>query len=541
MAIYYMDTKIIGRSSGRSAVGAAAYRRSAKMQSVAHAAYHRGKKIHEIGENITHDYRSKSGVVHSEIMLPDDAPLEFMDSETLWNTVEAKERRKDSQLAREIIVALPREFNLNEQIEVMRDYVKENFVSKGMIADFSIHDNEGNPHAHIMLTMRHVSQKGFGLKNTDWNKKEFLLSYRKSWAHIINIKLAQKGLDERIDHRSLKEQGVDRLPYIHMGHEATALERKGIRTRKGDYNREIRRHNEELAAGAQNQTPESAQPHAANLNPPTVGVASGDRNKKYKLAPTNTDNAVSETRAALMKVHWTLWQQENESKKKPQIIEQMQTPFNESLFDTQEMEVHLLYKERITLVKQNNEHRKNITKFDGREESIDEGIRNIKTLQDGITKLKSERQKSRLWEGKRKKLIDRELERAEEKLRDAQCHFWIEHRITPNEAPEVIRQIQNQRSIETAAMEANNTRIAEIMRDIDAIESEYHTQEQIAAPYQIHEMYEQTWETPETELQAQLNMLKMNAIIIENTMLDIIEELDRTRMKTQKRSRPRGR
>jgi hypothetical protein len=249
MAIFYMKTNIIGRSSGRSAIGAAAYRRSAKMHSVAHAAYQRGEKIYAKGDKITHDYRSKGGVVHSEILLPDGAPLEFTDAQTLWNAVESSEKRKDAQLAREIIVALPREFNFDEHIEILRRYLQENFVKIGMIADFSIHNTgDGNPHAHIMLTTRNVTPDGFGKKNTDWNKKELLLEWRNAWAHTNNDMFERKGLAERIDHRSYKEQGLDRLPYIHMGHEATALEKKGIRTQKGDYNREIQRRNDELAA-----------------------------------------------------------------------------------------------------------------------------------------------------------------------------------------------------------------------------------------------------------------------------------------------------
>ena len=249
MAIFYMRTNIIGRSSGRSAIGAAAYRRSAKMQSVAHAAYQRGEKIIEKGDKTTHDYRSKGGVVHSEIILPENAPPEFMDAQTLWNTVEASEKRKDAQLAREIIVALPKELNSDEQVEVLRAYLQENFVKIGICTDFSVHDKgNGNPHAHIMLTTRNVTPDGFGKKNTDWNKKELLLEWRKAWANINNEMFERKGLAERIDHRSYKEQGVDRLPYIHLGYEAAALEKKGIRTRRGDYNREIQRHNEGLAA-----------------------------------------------------------------------------------------------------------------------------------------------------------------------------------------------------------------------------------------------------------------------------------------------------
>ncbi|MDR1992090.1 MAG: MobA/MobL family protein [Nitrososphaerota archaeon] len=170
MAIYYFDGNIIGRSSRRFSVGAAAYRAGEKLRSVAHAAYQSGEEL-RAGE-IVHDYTRKGGVVHSEIILPDNTPEEYKDRQTLWNAVEKRERRKDAQLAREFVVALPREFDLPEQIEVMREYIGENFANKGMIADFSIHDKgDGTPHAHIMLTTRDVSPDGFGLKNTDWNKK----------------------------------------------------------------------------------------------------------------------------------------------------------------------------------------------------------------------------------------------------------------------------------------------------------------------------------------------------------------------------------
>ncbi|MDR0797557.1 MAG: MobA/MobL family protein [Nitrososphaerota archaeon] len=239
-----MDVKIIGRSSGRSAVGASAYRSGEKLHSnaVKSAAYGSGSKLRN-GE-IVHDYTKKKGVAHSEIILPDNALEKYRDRETLWNAVELSEKRKDAQLARELIVALPREFNLEEQIKVMRQYIRENFVEKGMIADLAIHHNEGNPHAHIMLTTRNVTPDGFGLKNTEWNKKEKLLTWRKAWTNTINNALEGKGLDERIDHRTLKAQGLDQEPTKHLGYQATSLERQGIRTKLGDYNREITQRNQ---------------------------------------------------------------------------------------------------------------------------------------------------------------------------------------------------------------------------------------------------------------------------------------------------------
>jgi len=159
----------------------------------------------------------------------------------LWNAVEAAEKRKDAQIAREFHVSLPREFDLQEQIEVVRKYVKENFVDKGMCADIAIHDTgEGNPHAHVMLTTRNVSRSGFGNKNRDWNKVSVLEEWREQWEVICNERLQEKGLDERIDHRTLKAQGIDREPTIPEGRNPEKIK----------YNQEVRRRNRERAKKA---------------------------------------------------------------------------------------------------------------------------------------------------------------------------------------------------------------------------------------------------------------------------------------------------
>ena len=202
MAIYHCGVKIIGRSSGRSPVAAAAYRA--------------GQKITNERDGITHDYTHKSGVAHSEIILPDNAPTEYHDRATLWNAVEKIECRCDAQTAREVEVALPIEFSLNENAQVVRDYIYENFTFKGMCADFSIHSNEGNPHVHIMLTMRDVSSDGFGKKNRDWNNVRLLEEWRENWAKVCNRELEKKGL-QKIDHRSLEAQGLERVPTMHVG------------------------------------------------------------------------------------------------------------------------------------------------------------------------------------------------------------------------------------------------------------------------------------------------------------------------------------
>ena len=147
MAIYHLHVGIISRKSGRSSVAAAAYRA--------------GEKIRNEHDGTMHDYSRKTGVVYSEILLPKNAPPEFEDRAILWNTVEKSEKRCDARTAREVEIALPKDFDLQENIELVREYVKENFVSAGMCADFAIHNNgDSNPHAHILLTTRHVDGAG---------------------------------------------------------------------------------------------------------------------------------------------------------------------------------------------------------------------------------------------------------------------------------------------------------------------------------------------------------------------------------------------
>ena len=239
---------------GRSAIAAAAYRS--------------GEKLTSEWDGLTRDYTHKPGVVHSEIMLPAHAPPEFSDRATLWNSVEQIEKASDAQLAREIEVALPVELSRAEQLALVRSYVRDNFVAEGMCADFALHDKgDGNPHAHIMLTLRPLRPDGKwgakcrkvydldsngnripdgkgGWKNhredtTDWNKRENAEKWRAAWAAYANRALEAAGRPERIDHRSYKRQGIEQIPTIHMGPAASQMERRGIRTEKGDINRQI--------------------------------------------------------------------------------------------------------------------------------------------------------------------------------------------------------------------------------------------------------------------------------------------------------------
>ena len=217
---------------------------------------------------MTHDYTYKGGIIHTEIMLPAHAPPEFQDRSTLWNSVEQIEKSSDAQLAREIEVALPVELSPAQQLALVRAFVKDNFVDAGMCADFAIHDKgTGNPHAHILLTIRPLRPDGKwgpkcrkvydldsqgnripdgkgGWKNhredtTDWNNRENAEKWRAAWAAYANRALEAAGRPERIDHRSYKRQGVEKIPSIHMGPAASQMERRGIATEKGNINREI--------------------------------------------------------------------------------------------------------------------------------------------------------------------------------------------------------------------------------------------------------------------------------------------------------------
>ena len=258
IAIYHCSIKIVSRGKGKSAVAAAAYRA--------------GEKLTNEWDGLTHDYTRKGGVVHSEILLPPQAPPSFSDRSTLWNSVEEAEKSNNAQLAREVEIALPVELSREEQIRLVREYCSSQFVSKGMCADFNIHDTGGgNPHAHILLTMRPMDERGKWLPKSkkeyvldengervklpsgryktrkvdlvDWNNQENAEVWRKAWADLTNDFLERNGSPERIDHRSNAERGIDELPTVHMGVAACQMEKKGITTEKGELNRAIRKSN----------------------------------------------------------------------------------------------------------------------------------------------------------------------------------------------------------------------------------------------------------------------------------------------------------
>ncbi len=234
MAIYHLHVKVIGRKSGSSAVASAAYRSASRL---------RDDRLER-----SHDFSAKRGVVHSEVMLPENAPEAWSDRERLWNDVEAVEIRKDAQLAREVEFSLPREMTQAQGIELARDFVQSEFVDQGMIADLNVHwdmaeDGSAKPHAHVMLTMRAVDENGFGPKVRDWNRTEMVERWRERWAEMANERLAELDIDARIDHRSFEAQGIALEPQSQIGAPARRIEDQGLEADRADMHREIARNN----------------------------------------------------------------------------------------------------------------------------------------------------------------------------------------------------------------------------------------------------------------------------------------------------------
>lgn len=244
MAIYHLSMQIMSRSRGQSAVAAAAYRSGERLQD------------ERTGEE---KFYHREVQPDSMILAPSNSPEWVNDRERLWNEVEKVEIRKDSQLAREINIALPVELSNEKQKELIRDFVQEQFVDKGMIADISIHkDDKANPHAHVMLTMRTIDENGFGKKNRDWNadfansrensrgfvkSSKNCLDIREQWSNYANKALEREGVQERISHLSHADRGLEQLPTVHLGHVANEMEKRGIQTPQGDINRDRQEYN----------------------------------------------------------------------------------------------------------------------------------------------------------------------------------------------------------------------------------------------------------------------------------------------------------
>ena len=266
MALYHFSLDHVKRSEGHTAIAAAAYRS--------------GEKLYDRYYGEVQDYTRKQGVVMSQIFLPDHAPKRLADRETLWYEVEKNEKRKDAQLAYSFDFALQNELTMEENIEIAERFVKENFISRGMICDLAIHDppreegEERNIHAHGLCTMRPINENDeWGSKrlhipvfdengnpvldengkqryddpfSTDWGDPKTLEMWRENWEKIVNEKFAEKGLTCRIDHRSNEERGLDEIPQVHEGSAVRRMEKRGILTHKGSWNRWVKRTNDNI-------------------------------------------------------------------------------------------------------------------------------------------------------------------------------------------------------------------------------------------------------------------------------------------------------
>ena len=253
--------------------------RSQRQSAVAAAAYQSGEKLFcEYDQQVKH-YPEKRGIVHNEILLPPNAPQEYADRNTLWNAAEAVEKQWNSQLARRWVLTIPREIPPDQYAVLVREFCEQQFVSKGMIADFAIHDPHPpghNPHAHVMLTMRAMDEHGKWLPKSrkvydldengerikfpsgrwkshkedtvDWNEQCHAEEWRHGWELVQNKYLEFAGSPERVDTRSYERQGLDVLPIVHMGAAVSALERKGIETNIGNLNRDIKAANRMMNA-----------------------------------------------------------------------------------------------------------------------------------------------------------------------------------------------------------------------------------------------------------------------------------------------------
>lgn len=269
-AIFHCTIKIISRGKGRSITACAAYRS--------------GDKLIDPDTGKTHDFTRKKGVIYSEILLPDNAPEDFKDRQILWDAVAKIECKNNSQLAREIEVALPRELSREKQIELTRKYIQGQFVDAGMCADWSLHDKgDGNPHVHILLTTRNIKSDGTwaakekkaykldengakipvidpitrtqkigargrrlwqreNVQVNNWNRKENAEIWRASWAELCNqyLDFVQA---KHIDHRSYKRQQKNLEPTIHEGYVARQMEQRGKKSERCQQNKYIRQKN----------------------------------------------------------------------------------------------------------------------------------------------------------------------------------------------------------------------------------------------------------------------------------------------------------
>lgn len=226
VAIWHTRTKVFSRGNKQSAVAAAAYRAAENLYS-------------EVDQALKRSNKNKEIVRHKEILAPELAPEWANDRSELWNAVELHEqnynrKHKSARLAREFEAALPRELDLETNIQLAREFIQEQFVSLGMVADLAVHekiasDGGQNIHFHAMLTLREISIDGFGKINRDWNAKALHQKWRDAWQDKVNGALEDAGEDARISNKSYESRGITKTPQPKIGHTATAMDARGAK------------------------------------------------------------------------------------------------------------------------------------------------------------------------------------------------------------------------------------------------------------------------------------------------------------------------
>ncbi|MBO4374257.1 MAG: MobA/MobL family protein [Lachnospiraceae bacterium] len=266
MALYHFSLGHIKRTTGHTAIAAAAYRS--------------GEKLYDAFYGETQDYSRKKGVITSMIYAPDYVPERLHDRQTLWTEVEYNENRKDAQLAYSFDIALQNELTMKENIELLDTFVREEMVPLGMIVDVAIHDPDKgkhgipNPHGHLTSPIRPFLESGMwgdkqhqeyvldengekirktngkyktmAVSSTGWNDPALLEHWRRRWAELVNAKFEEKGLSCRVDHRSNEKRGIDEIPQVHEGSAVRRMEARGIVTEKGSWNRWVKKTNDAI-------------------------------------------------------------------------------------------------------------------------------------------------------------------------------------------------------------------------------------------------------------------------------------------------------
>jgi len=368
-----------------------------------------------------------------------------------------------------------------------------------------------------MLTTRHVTPDGFGGKNRDWDKDTELVKWRENWANITNRKFEEKGLAERIDHRTLRAQGINREPTIHLGHEASALEKKGIRTERGDYNREIQKRNEERAKKAEHKreiTPyhaeskETAQFKIGATEPRTEELSKLEKElQKMREARKTAQYIEKPIETESEPPYVSALEKQLKAEKAMQRIEKTREQQNGAEQTAKRMnalrEKYIeLETAKNALMAEHNREKQEITNREYRAELMDEHAKNIETLQSRAAQLQENRQNMRLLDFKKKKAIDEKIALATRELEQAQAYFKNRFNVDPRQAYQEIKHLQEEIREKQEKLNNKQITVQSIRKKQETIELEYHTQkllnETCPDHQQISGLLEQTHQPPQS-------------------------------------------